>query len=60
MLNKCQLHLTQNTMMEFPFGPSMLISHNVNRRGNRNRGRRHGKYMYTKIFLILLSFFKMY
>lgn len=44
MLNKCQLHLTQNTMMEFPFGPSMLISHNVNRRGNRNRGRRHGKY----------------
>ena len=49
MLNKCQLHLTQNTMMEFPFGPSMLISHNVNRRGNRNRGRRHGKYRHMHV-----------
>ena len=56
MLNICPLHLTQNTMMEFPFGPSMLISHNVNRRGNRNRGRRHGTYRHMHVHSNLFDF----
>ncbi|XP_061175682.1 uncharacterized protein LOC133184607 [Saccostrea echinata] len=31
----------ENSVMDFPFGSHMLVSHGVNRRGNRNRGRRH-------------------
>ncbi|XP_062598161.1 uncharacterized protein LOC134259570 [Saccostrea cucullata] len=31
----------ENSMVDFPFGSHMLVPHGVNRRGNRNRGRRH-------------------
>lgn len=42
--------LLQNSMLGLSFGTPMLISHNANRRGNRNRGRRHGKVSSIKAF----------